>query len=209
MWIVRLVLFGLLTVLVGTFGHLLRHRQRYERLLDNGSFNLGAVISYNLLCYLIVGLPSQQSVVASPAFLAHSSVRGGFSVVGQVLMGLAALVMIAAVLQRKALGGQDSRAGLLTSGIYRYSRHPIYTGIVCMSLGLALASVNWEGLLMIPAVFAMNLVQAVTEERYDVGVRYRSQYESYRARARMFGPVWCWVTLAGILALVAGMPYLT
>jgi protein-S-isoprenylcysteine O-methyltransferase Ste14 len=208
MWIVRLVLLGLLTVLVGTSGYSLKYRERYGRLLENGVVNLILVALYNILCYLIVGLPSEQSVVPTPAFLARSRVQDGFSVVGQVLMGLAAVVMVAALVQRKALGGQDAPEGLLTSGIYRYSRHPIYTGIVWMSLGLAMASVNWEGLLMVPAVFAVNVVQAVLEERYDVGVRFRSQYESYRRRTRMFGPVWCWVLLGGILALLAGIPYL-
>jgi len=123
------------------------------------------------------------------------------------LIGLAALVMVTALVQRKALGGQDSK-GLLTSGIYRYARHPIYTGIVCMSLGLALASVNWEGLLMVPAVFAVNVVEAIVEERYDVGLRFPSQYRAYVKRTRRFGPLWCWLVVGGILAILAGMPYL-
>jgi protein-S-isoprenylcysteine O-methyltransferase Ste14 len=209
MWIVRLVLLGLLAILVSTCGHLLKHRERYGRLLENDIFNLALVVLHNLLCYLTVGLPSAQSVVSLPVFLAHSSAKGGFSVVGQVLMGLAALVMVLAVIQRKALGGQDSKEGLLTSGIYRYARHPIYTGIVWMSLGLALASVNWEGLLMVPAVFLMNVAQAIIEERYDVGARFRSQYKAYRKRTRMFGPLWCWLTLGSILALLAGLAYLS
>ena len=78
-----------------------------------------------------------------------------------------------------------------------------------MSLGLALASVNWEGLLMVPAVFLVNVVQAVIEERYDVGVRFRSQYKAYRKKTRMFGPLWCWLILGGVLALLAGLPYLS
>lgn len=209
MWIVRLVLLALLAILVGTSGHFLKHRARYGRLLENSVVNLALVALYNLLCYLTVGLPSAQSIVPPPAFLAHSSAKGGFSIVGQVLMGLAALVMVLAVIQRKALGGQDTKEGLLTSGIYRYSRHPIYTGIVWMSLGLALASVNWEGLLMVPAVFLVNAIQAAIEERYDVSVRFRSQYKAYRKRTRMFGPLWCWLTLGGILALLAGLPYLS
>jgi protein-S-isoprenylcysteine O-methyltransferase Ste14 len=209
MWIVRLALLGLLAVLVGMSRHFLKHRARYERLLENGIANLILVLLYNLLCYLAVGLPSKQDVVPLPGFLGQSSVQRGYSVVGQVCMGLAALVMVAALLQRKALGGQDTKAGLLTSGIYRYARHPIYTGIVWMSLGLALASVNWAGLLTFPGVLIVNVVQAIIEERHDVGVRFRTQYEAYRKRTRMFGPAWCWALLVGILALLAGRPYLS
>ena len=209
MWFVRLVLLGLLAVLVSTCGYLLKHRERYGRLFENSVVNLVLVVLYNTLCYLAVGLPSEQSVVSPPPFLAYSSVRHGFSVVGQVWMGLAALAMVAAVVQRQALGGQASKEGLLTSGIYRYARHPIYTGIVWMSLGLALASVNWEGLLMVPAVFALNVLQAVIEERYDIGLQFPAQYKAYRKRTRMFGPVWCWAILGGILALLAWAPYLS
>ena len=209
MWIVRLVLLGLLATLVGTCAYFLKHRKRYEGILENEVLNIVLVVLYNLLCYLMVGLPSERSVVPLPAFLTHPSVRVGFSTAGQVLMSLAALVMAVTVLQRRALGAQDVKEGLLTSGVYRYSRHPIYTGIVSMALGLALASVNWEGLLMVPGVFLVNLAQAVIEERYDVGVRFRSQYEAYKKRTRMFGPVWCWVILGGILVLLAGVPYLS
>jgi protein-S-isoprenylcysteine O-methyltransferase Ste14 len=207
MWIVRLALLGSLVILVGCCGYFLKHRSRYEKLLENGVVNLILVAAYNLLCYLIVGLPSDSSVISPPALWAHPGVRTGLSVVGQVLMVLAAVVMLIAVRQRKVLGGQDVKAGLLTSGIYRYFRHPIYAGIVWMSLGLALAPVNWDGVLMFPAVVLVNIAQAVIEEKYDVGVRFRSQYEAYRKRTRMLGPTWCWVALAGILSVLV-IPHL-
>jgi protein-S-isoprenylcysteine O-methyltransferase Ste14 len=208
MWIVRFVLLGLLVTLVGCCGYFLKHRSKYEKLLENGVVNLILVAVYNLLCYLIVGLPSDSSVIPPPAFLAHPGVRIGFSVIGQVLMVLAAVVMVIAVRQRKALGGQDVKEGLLTSGVYRYFRHPIYAGIVWISLGLALAPVNWDGMLMFPAVVLVNVAQAAIEEKYDVGVRFRSQYEAYRKRTRMLGPTWCWVALAGVLSILAVIPHL-
>ena len=208
MWIVRFVLLGALVILVGCCGYFLKHRSKYEKLLENGVVNLILVAVYNLLCYLIVGLPSDSSVISPPAFLGHPGVRTGLSVIGQVLMVLAAVVMVIAVRQRKALGGQDVKEGLLTSGIYRYFRHPIYAGIVWISLGLALAPVNWDGVLMFPAVVLVNIAQAAIEEKYDVGVRFRSQYEAYRKRTRMLGPTWCWVALVGVLSILAVIPHL-
>ena len=209
MWAVRFALLGSSIALVGCCGYLLKHRGRYEKLLENGAVNLGLVAVYNLLCYLMVGLPSDPSAIPPPVFLADPRVRTGFSVVGQILIGLAVCVLVIAVRQRKALGGQDVKEGLLTSGIYRYFRHPIYTGIAWMSLGLALAPVNWDGFLMVPAVLLMNAAEAIIEERYDVGVRFRSQYQEYRKRTRMLGPVWCWLALAASLLVVAGVPYLS
>jgi protein-S-isoprenylcysteine O-methyltransferase Ste14 len=208
MWIVRFVLLGLLAAYVGVSGYFLRHRDRYRQLLENGLTNLVLVLLYNCLCYLIVGLPARQSVLPQPAFFTHSTARTGLSIVGQVLIVAAVLMLIITVMRRKALGGQDVKEGLLTSGIYRYFRHPIYTGIVWIALGLPLTTQNLDGLLMFPGVLLANVVQATVEERWDVGARFQTEYEEYRKRTRMFGPIWFWVALIGILLALVGVPYL-
>ena len=208
MWIVRFVLLGLLAAYVGVSGYLLRHRDMYGRLLDNGLVNLVLVLLYNCLCYLIVGLQAGQSVPSLPAFFTHSTARTGLSIVGQVLIVAAVVMLVTAVTRRKALGGQDVKEGLLTSGIYRCFRHPIYTGIVWISLGLPLTTQNLDGLLMFPGVLLANVAQATVEERWDVGARFRTEYEEYRKRTRMFGPVWFWAVLVGILLALAGIPCL-
>ena len=166
------------------------------------------MLLYNLLCYLIVGLPSDQGVLSPPAFSMHPAARTGLSIVGQVLIVAAAVMLVVAVVRRKVLGGQDVKEGLLTSGIYRYFRHPIYTGIVWISLGFPLTTQNLDGLLMFPGVLLANVAQATVEERWDVGARFRAEYEEYRKRTRMLGPVWLWVALMGILLALVGVPYL-
>jgi protein-S-isoprenylcysteine O-methyltransferase Ste14 len=141
MWIIRFVMLGLLAVCVGLSGHLLRRREKYGRLLESGPVNLVVVVLYNLLCYLTVGLPSDQSVLPPPAFFTQTTARVGLSVLGHVLIvaGVLLLLLIA-VMRRKTLGGQDVEEGLLTSGIYRYFWHPMYTGIVWIALtGILLA----------------------------------------------------------------------
>jgi protein-S-isoprenylcysteine O-methyltransferase Ste14 len=208
MWIIRFVLLGLLTVYVSLSSYLLKHRDRYARLLENGPVNLVLVLLYNLLCYLVVGLPSDQDVLSPPAFFTYPAARTGLSIVGQVLIVAAVVMLVIAVVRRKALGGQDVKEGLLTSGIYRYFRHPIYTGIVWIALGFPLTTQNLDGLLMFPGVLLANVAQAAVEERWDVGVRFRAEYEEYRKRTRMFGPLWFWVALIGILLALAGVPYL-
>jgi 7,8-dihydropterin-6-yl-methyl-4-(beta-D-ribofuranosyl)aminobenzene 5'-phosphate synthase len=112
------------------------------------------------------------------------------------------------VMRRKALGGQDVKEGLLTSGIYRHFRHPIYTGIIWISLGLPLTIHNLDGLLMFSGVLLANVAQATAEERWDVGARFRAEYEEYRQKTRMFGPVRLWVALVGIVLVLMGVPHL-
>jgi protein-S-isoprenylcysteine O-methyltransferase Ste14 len=125
MWIVRFILLGLFVAQVTAGGFFMIRRQRYAGLFESRAVNLGIVIAYCLICVLLAGLPSDPNVLTPPAFLAEPAVRTGYSVVGLILIGTAVLIWIVAVNQRKALGGQDVKAGLLTSGLYRRFRHPI------------------------------------------------------------------------------------
>ncbi len=203
MWIIRFALLGLLIAFLGVFGYFLSHRQKYQGLLENRAVNLVLVIVYNLSCFLIAGLPSDVSVISPPGFFVHPATRTGLFIMGLVVIGAAALVMGVSVRQRKTLGGENVKAGLLTSGVYRYFRHPIYVGIIGVSLGIALLVSSWDGLLMIPAVAAINVLQATIEERYDIGKRFVSQYQEYRKRTRLLGPIWMWAALVGCMVVVA------
>jgi protein-S-isoprenylcysteine O-methyltransferase Ste14 len=188
--------------MVAATGFFLAHRKQYQGLLENRLSNLAVVIVYCLLCVLLAGLPSDPDVLAPLAFFTEPPARIGYSVIGLILIGISALIWIAALRQRKALSGQDVKSGLLTSGLCRHFRHPLYTAMVWVSLGLALALGNWDGLLMIPAIFLVNAAEAFLEERCDVGVRFSSQYAEYRRQTRMFGPLWVWISLAVVLVAV-------
>ena len=103
MCVVRFVLLGLLAVYVGVSGYLLRHRDRYGRLLENGFVNLALVLLYNCLCYLIVGLPSGQNVLSLPAFFTHPTVRTGLSVLGQALIVGGVMLLLITVMRSGCL----------------------------------------------------------------------------------------------------------
>jgi protein-S-isoprenylcysteine O-methyltransferase Ste14 len=208
MWIIRILLAVIMFVMIGVFGKFLKRRRENDRLLENRPINLVGVILYNLACYAMAGLPSDPNVFATPAFLAESGVRIGFLIVGLGLIAFSLGVLLIVVRKRKTVGGENVKEGLLTSGIYRYARHPIYAGIVGISLGIALAFGTWDGLLMIPVILLLNMAEALNEERYDIGVRFPDEYREYRKRTRMFGPFWFWGNLAGILVIIAGAAYI-
>jgi protein-S-isoprenylcysteine O-methyltransferase Ste14 len=204
MWTIRFILIGVLSSMVCGSWYFLRYRSRYEVLLENRIFNIALVIVYNCLCYLIVVLPPAGGYSALPVWLEHQSVRIGFAVMGPVLICAAIVLFIITLKQRKVIGAQDVKEGLITSGAYRYFRHPIYTGIIWVCLGLALVMRNPDGLLALPAIFVINLAQAIIEERSDMAVRFREQYQAYKQKTRMFGPVWLWSVVAVIILLFVG-----
>lgn len=204
MWTARLILLGGLVAMTSTDFYMLRRRRKRERLIESWVFNILGVVAYNACCYLIAALPPAGGWDDRPVWLAHPGVRVGFAAVGSVLICLGIVLFFISVRQRKVLGLQDVRAGLLTSGAYRYFRHPIYAGILWVSLGLALVTCNPDGLLMFPALLGIFIAQALIEEKYDMGVRFHEQYRDYRHTARMFGPTWLWGTIVVTILLVAG-----
>ncbi len=204
MWTARLILLGVLAVLTLTDFYMLRRRKKHERLIESKVFNVLGVAAYNACCYLIAALPPAGGWDHRPMWLARPGVHVGSGAAGLALICLGIVLCFVSVRQRRVLGLQDVRAGLLTSGAYRYFRHPIYTGILWVSLGLALVTRNPDGLLMFPALLGILIVQALIEERYDMGVRFHEQYRDYRHTAAMFGPAWLWGTVAVTILIIAG-----
>jgi protein-S-isoprenylcysteine O-methyltransferase Ste14 len=78
----------------------------------------------------------------------------------------------------------DSTSSLVISGIYRYTRNPMYLGFLLILLAWAAALSNVLALVMLPAfVLYMNRFQISREERV-LASRFAEDYAEYRARTR-------------------------
>ncbi len=205
MWIIRFILLGVLVTLECVSTFFCRHREKYRGFLENKIINIALVIVGHCLYYLIVILPPAGGWNARPIWLGYRSVSIGFPVIGLLLICAGALIAIATLKQRKlVIGYQDTEEGLLTSGFYRYFRHPIYTGTMWVILGLPLMMRNPDGLLMVPAIFVILLAAIIIEEKNDMCVRFPEQYQAYRKTTRMFGPIWLWSVVVVIILLIVG-----
>ena len=74
---------------------------------------------------------------------------------------------------------------LITSGPYRFVRHPIYTGLIAMWLGTLL--VYPVSILPCAVIIAYSLFSALREER-DMEQRFPEAYPEYRKRSKMLLP---------------------
>lgn len=74
---------------------------------------------------------------------------------------------------------------LVTSGPYRYVRHPIYTGLTAMFIGTSLV----YPLAALPSAFAIaySVFSALREER-DMAKRFPEAYREYKKRSKMLVP---------------------
>jgi protein-S-isoprenylcysteine O-methyltransferase Ste14 len=78
----------------------------------------------------------------------------------------------------------DSTSALVVSGIYRYTRNPMYLGFLLILLACAAALANALALIALPVfVLYMNRFQISPEERV-LDSRFAPEYAEYRARVR-------------------------
>lgn len=101
-------------------------------------------------------------------------------------LGLAALGFILGILAviqfRRVHAGLDPRKPtkvLVTSGIYRFTRNPIYLGFVLILIGFPLTMGNyWGAILVLPLVTFMNNLIIKHEEAY-LEKEFKDQFVDY------------------------------
>jgi protein-S-isoprenylcysteine O-methyltransferase Ste14 len=124
--------------------------------------------------------------------------RGGSLVVHSPVLGaIGAVVFVAgiglAIWARVHLGRnwgmpmtQKAEPELVTSGPYRFVRHPIYSGLLAALLGTALAT-NLIGLIIVAVLGGYFYYSATVEER-NLIARFPNAYPAYRARTKKLIP---------------------
>jgi protein-S-isoprenylcysteine O-methyltransferase Ste14 len=103
-----------------------------------------------------------------------------------VLAGLAAVIACALRFRAAGTAIEPYRptSAIVTSGLYRLSRNPIYVALTAVYLGLALIDDNaWILILALPVLALMTWGVIAREERYLEG-KFGEEYRSYKARVR-------------------------
>jgi len=208
LWLIRIILIIWLFIQVLAFVPIISSREKYSAFLENFKLNLFLVILYNAVCYTIVLLPPDTTIFYPPAILNNELVAQWYNIIGSSLVFIAIGILILTIRSRKVVGGQDTGKNLLTTGVYAISRHPIYLGISLISIGLSVASRNFDALIMLPFILVANYLEAKLEETYDVGIRFKEQYYDYKKRTKMFGPYWFWILVIILLTLPLTLSFL-
>jgi protein-S-isoprenylcysteine O-methyltransferase Ste14 len=124
--------------------------------------------------------------------------RGGSLVVHSPVLGAIGAVLFAsgialAIWARIHLGRnwgmpmtQKAEPELITSGPYRFVRHPIYSGLLLGVLGTALVT-NLLGLIVVAVLGGYFYYSAAVEEK-NLTVTFPTAYPAYRARTKMLIP---------------------
>lgn len=104
------------------------------------------------------------------------------------LLGLGLFVWGIATLVRAGTNVLPDRAAdrLVTSGAFRFRRHPIYLGETLMLLGLAELTDNIWFVLLAPVFAVAVLALAIVPEEQHLEERFGQEYLDYKARTRMW-----------------------
>lgn len=106
-------------------------------------------------------------------------------------LGLAALGFVVGVLAlrefqraRAAYDPKKPGSGFVTSGIYHYTRNPVYLGFVLILIGLGLSMGTYWGIVLAwpLIVFMNNLV--IKPEEINLERRFKNQFLKYKASVR-------------------------
>jgi protein-S-isoprenylcysteine O-methyltransferase Ste14 len=124
--------------------------------------------------------------------------RGGSLAVHSPVLGAVGAVVFAsgialAIWARVHLGrnwgmpmSQKAEPELVTSGPYRFVRHPIYSGLLAGLLGTALAT-NLLGLIVVAVLGGYFYYSASVEEK-NLTATFPTTYPAYRTRTKMLVP---------------------
>jgi protein-S-isoprenylcysteine O-methyltransferase Ste14 len=142
--------------------------------------------------------PRLAGVSAVGVFVIAVGLRGGSLVVHSVVLGTIGALLFAcgialAVWARLHLGRnwgmpmtQRAEPELVTSGPYRFVRHPIYTGLLTAMLGTALVD-NLLGLIVVAVLVGYFYYSGTVEER-NLTATFPKAYPEYRSRTKMLIP---------------------
>ena len=106
---------------------------------------------------------------------------------GLVVMVVAVIVWISAVFGSHMV--ESVKTGqLMTSGIYAWVRHPVYSSFLLLNCGLLLIQANWW-LLTLPFIYwaALTILMKRTEERW-LENEFGEEYTQYAARVNRIFP---------------------
>jgi len=98
------------------------------------------------------------------------------------LLGIGALVEFRKA--RTTLDPHGSVKQLVTSGIYRFTRNPIYLGFLLMVIGLPLNSGLYWGVLMAPFYVILTNRLIIEREEMYLGKKFKDAYSDYKSHVR-------------------------
>ena len=123
-----------------------------------------------------------------PLSLPGETARPFIIVIGALFV-IAGIVVVVLARQEFAKHGERTDPGnpthrIMTTGVFAFSRNPLYLGIVIFLAGVALAvNLPWVLIMLVPSIAACHYVLIAPEERY-LAAKFGEEYAQYARTVR-------------------------
>jgi len=111
------------------------------------------------------------------------------TILGLVISAIGLVIILLSIFQLSdALTPYPSpkqNASLKTNGLYRFSRHPIYSGILLLCVGWTLYSASFSRIFIVVVLYALFYFKSNYEEERLVTV-YGEEYTKYKKKTARF-----------------------
>ncbi|NLI07891.1 MAG: isoprenylcysteine carboxylmethyltransferase family protein [Thermotogaceae bacterium] len=113
---------------------------------------------------------------------------GTYIAIATTLVGGLLIILGWKEIYKKYWSKEDGTGELVTTGIYRYIRHPQYTGFLLITLGLIFEWATLPLIIMWPILLTIYYKLARKEE-HDMEREFGGRYLTYKSRTSMFLPL--------------------
>lgn len=148
------------------------------------AYNIFSVISFAPILWLMAVLPDQM-LYQIPAPWLYLSLGGQLAAAVMLVVGVLQIDTLSFVGLRQLIEGQERSSQLITRGLYRWVRHPLYTaGLIFIWLTPV---VSQNSLVVFVAATVYIIVGAIFEER-KLEREFGAAYAEYKAATPMLIP---------------------
>ena len=109
-------------------------------------------------------------------------IAGFLIIVLGFLLGVAALIAFRRA--RSAMDPRSSVVHLISSGVYRFTRNPVYLGFLLILIGISLNTGSYWGILLAPLLVILFKRLVIGPEEEYLASRFGEEFKSYRSKVR-------------------------
>jgi protein-S-isoprenylcysteine O-methyltransferase Ste14 len=135
----------------------------------------------------IIGHNLPEGVLWGHTLINSIGFTGMYINIGCAVVALALILNGWYNIYKKYWSKETGKGTLVTTGIYRYIRHPQYTGLLLLSLGMLIEWATLPMLLLYPIMVYLYVRLAKKEER-DMTAEFGDAYRDYMKHTKRFIP---------------------
>jgi len=131
--------------------------------------------------YWLLAFVATYGLIAFYAFAPHGTPIVAIIVPNVLVLISVAIMIWARVSLGRSIGYVPADRGIITSGPYRFVRHPIYSGLFVTLFAFTLRAYSALSLLLILVIVGLFILKSVIEERF---LRDNPEYAAYMKQVR-------------------------